>query len=41
MNQPAEKAKQLDDIPPEIREEIIEAMNTPLEDCIDEKDIAW
>lgn len=41
MNQPIEQTKQPNDIPPEIREKIIEAMNTPLEDCVDEKDITW
>ena len=41
MNPTAEEVKRNEEISPEMRDEIMEAMNTPLGDCIDEKDILW
>ena len=41
MNPTIEGAKQNDDLSPEVREKIIEAMNEPLEDCVDEKEVPW
>ena len=41
MNPTAEEVKQSEDIPPEMQKELVESMNIPLEDCIDEKDIPW
>jgi len=41
MKQTSEDVKQKEEFGPEMREKIIEGMNTPLDDCVEEKDVEW